>query len=94
MAATTQLMVLSKQMEQDKKIREEGYLKKTTIHSSEGIFGYMNVEREKGTVMRVVIPVNGEKPFSKIKPIKKILFLHGFTSGGDCEIARTLSDFL
>ena len=56
----TQLMVLSKQMEQDKKIREEGYLKKTTIHSSEGIFGYMNVEREKGTVMRVVIPVNGE----------------------------------
>ena len=31
-----------------------------------------------------------EKPFSKIKPIKKILF----TSGGDCEIARTLSDFL
>lgn len=60
MAATTQLMVLSKQMEQDKKIREEGYLKKTTIHSSEGIFGYMNVEREKGTVMRVVIPVNGE----------------------------------
>ena len=35
-----------------------------------------------------------EKPFSKIKPIKQILFLHGFTSGGDCEIARTLSDFL
>ena len=32
-----------------------------------------------------------EKPFSKIKPIKK---MHGFTSGGDCEIARTLSDFL
>lgn len=60
MVASTQLMVLGKQMELDKKIREEGYLKKTTIHSSESIFGYMNVEREKGTVMRVVIPVNGE----------------------------------
>ena len=35
-----------------------------------------------------------EKPFSKIKPIKKILFLHGFTSGGDCEIARTLSEVI
>ena len=60
MVASTQLMVLGKQMELDKKIREEGYLKKTMIHSSEGIFLYMNVEREKGTVMRVVIPVNGE----------------------------------
>ena len=25
---------------------------------------------------------------------KKILFLHGFTSGGDCEISRTLMDAL
>ncbi len=51
------LMVLGKQMELDKRIREEGYLKKTTIHPSEGIFGYMNVKREKGKSMRVVIPI-------------------------------------
>ena len=25
---------------------------------------------------------------------KKILFLHGFTSGGDCEISHTLMDAL
>lgn len=60
MAATAQLMVLGKQMELDKRIREEGYLKKTTIHPSEGILGYMNVKREKGKSMRVVIPINGE----------------------------------
>lgn len=32
-------------------------------------------------------------PFPDIA-IKKILFLHGFTSGGDCEIAHALSDAL
>ena len=32
-------------------------------------------------------------PFPEIV-IKKILFLHGFTSGGDCEIAHALSDAL
>ena len=35
-----------------------------------------------------------EDPFSNIKPIKKILFLHGFTSGGNCEIASILTDAL
>ena len=32
-------------------------------------------------------------PFPQI-PIKKILFLHGFTSGGNCEIAHTLKESL
>lgn len=54
-----QLDVMDKQMELDRKIREEGYLKKNTIHYGEGIIGFMNVKRIKGKTMQVVIPVNG-----------------------------------
>jgi hypothetical protein len=59
MIANNQLMIMSKQMEIDRKIREEGYLKKTTIHSGEGIFGYMSIKRKKGKTMSIVIPLNG-----------------------------------
>ena len=58
--ANNQLMIMSKQMEHDKKIREEGYLKKTTIYSKEGVFGFMNIKRVKGTMMKIIIPINGE----------------------------------
>ncbi|WP_454898269.1 hypothetical protein [Alloprevotella tannerae] len=50
---------MGKQMEDDRKVREEGYLKKTTIHSGEGIVGYMNIKKQKGQAMMVVIPING-----------------------------------
>jgi len=59
MLATSQMMIMGKQMENDRKIREEGYLKETTIHSGEGIYGYMNIKRMKGKTMRIVVPVNG-----------------------------------
>ena len=58
-ASITQLMIMGKQMEDDRKVREEGYLKKTTIHSGEGIVGYMNIKKQKGQAMMVVIPING-----------------------------------
>ena len=58
-ASTIQLMIMGKQMEDDRKVREEGYLKKTTIHSGEGIVGYMNIKKQKGQAMMVVIPING-----------------------------------
>lgn len=54
-----QMRVMDKQMEYDRKIREEGYLKKTTIHSGEGICGYMNIKRVKGKTMRIIVPING-----------------------------------
>lgn len=59
MMATNQMMQLANQMETDRKVRAEGYLTKNTIHSGEGIYGYMNIKRLKGKVMTVIIPVNG-----------------------------------
>lgn len=46
-------------MENDRKIRDEGYLKKNTIHPGEGIVGYMFVKKQRGVTMEVQIPVNG-----------------------------------
>lgn len=60
MAATTQMMTLSKMMSDDKKTISQGYLKMTTVHPDEGIIGYMNIKHEKGTLMTVNIPVAGQ----------------------------------
>lgn len=57
MAAQYQMMTLGKMMENDKKVREQGYLKKTTIHPGESIVGYMNIKRKKGGILTVEIPV-------------------------------------
>ena len=47
MAASNQIITLGKMMDDDREIREEGYLKKTTIHPNEGLMGYMNIKRKK-----------------------------------------------
>jgi len=60
MAATTQMMTLSKLMADDRNTKSQGYLKKTTIHPNEGIIGYMNIKRKKGQLMTVNIPVGGQ----------------------------------
>ena len=60
MAATTQMMTLSKMMADDKKTISKGYLKINTIHPDEGIIGYMNIKRKKGSRMTVNIPVEGK----------------------------------
>lgn len=54
-----QLSAMDKQMEYDRKIRDEGYLRKNTIHPGEGIVGYMNIKRIKGQTVKVTIPVKG-----------------------------------
>lgn len=59
MAATTQIITLGKLMEDDRNTKSQGYLKKNTIHPNEGILGYMNIKRKKGTSMAVNIPVDG-----------------------------------
>lgn len=59
MAATTQLMTLSKLMADDRNTKSQGYLKMTTIHPNEGIIGYVNIKRKKGLLMTVNIPVGG-----------------------------------
>lgn len=63
MAATTQMMTLSKLMADDRNTKSQGYLKITTVHPGEGIIGYMNIKRERGSSMTVNIPVD-EKAFS------------------------------
>lgn len=60
MAATTQMMTLSKMMSDDKKTISQGYLKMTTVHPDEGIIGYMNIKYEKGVRMTVNIPIEGQ----------------------------------
>jgi hypothetical protein len=57
MAATNQIMTLSKLMADERNTKSKGYLKKTTIHPGEGIIGYMNIKRKKGSSMKVLIPV-------------------------------------
>jgi len=61
MLATNQMILMGKQMENDRKIRDEGYLKKNTIRPGEGIYGYMLVKKQKGKEMDVIIPINGKE---------------------------------
>ena len=61
MLATNQMILMGKQMENDRKVRDEGYLKKNTVKPGEGIYGYMLVKRQKGKEMTVFIPVNGKE---------------------------------
>lgn len=58
MIATNQMIEMDKQMKNDLAIKDEGYLKKNTIHPEEGIIGYMFVKRQKGKTMDVIIPIN------------------------------------
>ena len=56
-AATTQIMTLSKLMSDELNTKSQGYMKITTVHPGEGIIGYMNIKRKKGELMTVNIPV-------------------------------------
>lgn len=56
--ASKQMMTLRKMMENDRAIREQGYLKKTTVHPGESIVGYMNIKRKKGQVLTVNVPMD------------------------------------
>ena len=60
MSNTANLISLDQIMESDIRIRQEGYLKKTTIYGGEGICGYMNVKRNKCKKMVVGLTINGE----------------------------------
>lgn len=57
------LYAMDKMHAEDRKVRAEGYLKKTTVHAHEAIAGYMNIKRKKGKTMCVNIPI-GEDVFS------------------------------
>lgn len=59
MAASAQIMTLGKMMDDDRAVKEQGYLKRTTVHPGECIVGYMNIKRQKGLAMNVTVPMNG-----------------------------------
>ena len=46
---------------QERKIKQEGYLKRTTIYPGQAISGYINIKRIKGDTMDVTIDINGAK---------------------------------
>lgn len=56
-----QIMEYAKMMRDDKHIISKGYLKMTTMHPDESIFGYVNIEREKGELMTVGVYIDGHK---------------------------------
>ena len=56
-ASTNQMLTLGQMMDNDRTIREQGYLKTTTIYPDEAIIGYMNIKRKKGKILIVNIPV-------------------------------------
>lgn len=47
------------ELDQQRKVKEEGYLKPTTIHPGETISGYVNVEYKNGTQLVASVVVNG-----------------------------------
>lgn len=58
-AADTKSTIERNKMKDHLRISEEGYLKKHTIHSGEGIYGYMNIKYKKGESMYINVPING-----------------------------------
>lgn len=56
-ATTNQMLTLGQMMENDRTIREQGYLKTTTVYPGEAIVGYMNIKRKKGKLLTVSIPI-------------------------------------
>ncbi len=59
MSSTNQIFTLGQMLENDRSVREQGYLKTTTIRPNEAIIGYMNIKRKKGRILTINIPVNG-----------------------------------
>ena len=63
LATNLQIANMGKIMTNERITKEQGYLKKTTIHPHFGIRGYMNIKRKKGNKLTVNIPI-GSSIFS------------------------------
>ena len=51
---------LGKMLEDDRRLKEIGYLKKTTLYPYKSISGYMFLGKSKGKIMLIDIPVGGD----------------------------------
>ncbi|MBQ9286599.1 MAG: membrane-binding protein [Bacteroidaceae bacterium] len=45
----------------ERAIKQEGYLRKTTIYPGDAISGYVNIKRTSGSSMTVIVDINGAK---------------------------------
>lgn len=70
MAANMQMRTLGKLMNEDRVVREQGYLKLNTVHSGNAIVGYMNIKHKKGKNLLVSLNIGGSK-FSYLWNIEK-----------------------
>lgn len=48
-------------LNQDMAVKQECYLRKTTIYPGQAVSGYVNIKRVKGNTMTVVVDINGAK---------------------------------
>jgi antitoxin component YwqK of YwqJK toxin-antitoxin module len=55
------IMDWSMAFDQERQVKDQGYLKKTTIYPGESISGYINIEREWGNSMVVILNILGMK---------------------------------
>ncbi|MBD9177579.1 MAG: hypothetical protein EGP82_00100 [Odoribacter splanchnicus] len=70
MAANMQIQTLGKMMENDRKLREQGYLKLNTVHPGDAIIGYMNIKYKKGNKLFVTVNI-GDRVFPYLWDIEK-----------------------
>lgn len=68
--ANKEIQSLEEKMNNDRVIREQGYLKLNTIHPGDMIVGYMNIKHKKGKKLNVIINI-GENEFSYLWDIDK-----------------------
>lgn len=59
--ASNRMAELGSSMLQEQAIKQEGYLKKTTIYPGDAISGYVNIKRIDGLSMTVCVNINGAK---------------------------------
>ena len=59
MIATNYMIALGQKMANDRTIKEQGYLKKTTIYPNEAVVGYMNIKRGRGEILLINVTIDG-----------------------------------
>ena len=59
LVANALIATYGKMMADERVTKEQGYLKKNTIHPNEGIIGYMNIKRKKGHILTINISISG-----------------------------------
>lgn len=70
MSTSMQLQTLGNMMDNDRAVREQGYLKLNTVRPGDAIVGYMNIKHKKGKALLVKLNI-GENEFSYLWDVEK-----------------------